>query len=92
LYLAGEIGIEELEAAGDAGDAARAAWDTARAAAWAAGAAARAAGEAGAAAWAAAWAAARAAAWAADNPKHIKELEELLENFIEDNKLSYGSN
>jgi hypothetical protein len=67
LYLAGEIGKEELEAAW-------AAWDAAGAAAWGA------------------WDAARTAAWAARtaardaNPKYTKELEELLENFIEDSK------
>ena len=70
LYLAGEIGKEELE------DAARAAR------------AARAAGAAGAAARDAAGAAAGAAraAEAAANPKYKKELEELLINFIEENK------
>ena len=77
LYLAGEIGIEELEATW----AAWAAW-AARAAAAAARAAgtARAARAAAAAARAAGTAAARAA-----NPKYIKELEELLINFIENN-------
>jgi len=102
LYLAGEIGIEELEAAGDAAEAAwaaaRDAWDAAEAAwaaardAWDAAEAARDAAEAAReAAWAAAgdaaWAAgaAGAAAWAA-NPKYTKELEELLINFIEENK------
>ena len=58
LYLAGEIGIEELAAA-------RAAAWAARAAAWAAAEAAWAAAEAADAAWDAAWAAAEAAAWAA---------------------------
>ena len=82
LYLAGEIGKEELEAARAAAWAA--AWAAAGAAARDAAGAARAAGAAGAAraaAWAAAWAAAGAA-----NPKYIKELEELLINFIEENK------
>ena len=78
LYLAGEIGIEELEAAENA------AW-AAENAAWAAGTAARAAENAARAAENAAWAAGTAAAWAA-NPKYIKELEELLINFIEKNK------
>ena len=83
LYLAGEIGIEELEATWAAW-AARAA--AAAAAARAAAAAARAAGTARAAraAAAAARAAGTAAARAA-NPKYIKELEELLINFIENN-------
>ena len=78
LYIAGEIGIEELE------EARAAAWNAAWAAAWNA-------------AWAAAWAAEAAeaartagnaaAAEADTNPKYIKELEELLMNFIEENNL-----
>ena len=70
LYIAGEIGIEELE------EARAAAWNAAWAAAWAAEAAeaARTAGNA-------------AAAEADTNPKYIKELEELLMNFIEENNL-----
>jgi len=103
LYLAGEIGIEELKAAEAAARAARdAAWDAARAAAGAAArdawdAASAAAGAAARDAWDAASAAARAAGtayWAAASaaavwdatPKYTKELEELLINFIEENK------
>jgi len=79
LYLAGEIGIEELEAA--AGAAARAAAYAARAAAYA-GDAAR------AAAYAAAYAgdAARAAAYAAGAADAYKtKLTNILTNFIENN-------
>jgi hypothetical protein len=82
LYLAGEIDIEELETARAAWAAAEeAARVVARAAEEAARVVALAAEEAAWAAWAA-WAAARAAA----NPKYKKELEELLINFIEENK------
>jgi len=83
LYLAGEIGIEELEAAAGA---------AARAAAYAAGAAARAAAYAGDAARAAAYAAAyagdaaRAAAYAAGAADAYKtKLTNILTNFIENN-------
>jgi len=70
LYLAGEIGVEELEDAGAGANAAAwATWDAAGDAAWAA---------AGDAAW--------TAAWAATNTKYTKELEDLLINFIEENK------